>query len=63
MMAAEDQLASHTLGRTGDDHFDPSTLGDCDASIPANPRPNCDPAETRATVNIRFNDICQFGGS
>jgi len=49
-----DRLASHTLD-TGTDHFDPSTLAvvTIDTGNPAN---NVIPAETRACVNIRFND-------
>ena len=54
MMRLMDQLASHQLDE-GTDHFDPSTL----AIVPVdtgNPATNVIPAETRATVNIRFND-------
>ena len=49
-----DRLASHTLDE-GTDHFDASTLAvtTIDTGNPAN---NVIPAETRATVNIRFND-------
>ncbi len=49
-----DRLASHTLDE-GTEHFDPSTLAvtTIDTGNTAN---NVIPAETRATVNIRFND-------
>lgn len=49
-----DRLASHELDK-GTDHFDASTLAvtTIDTGNPAN---NVIPAETRATVNIRFND-------
>lgn len=49
-----DRLASHRLDK-GTAHFDPSTLAitTIDTGNPAN---NVIPAETRATVNIRFND-------
>ena len=49
-----DRLAGHELDR-GTDHFDASTLAvtTIDTGNPAN---NVIPAETRATVNIRFND-------
>ena len=49
-----DRLASHRLDE-GSDHFDASTLAvvTIDTGNPAN---NVIPAQTRATVNIRFND-------
>jgi len=49
-----DRLAGHELDQ-GTDHFDASTLAvtTIDTGNPAN---NVIPAETRATVNIRFND-------
>ena len=49
-----DRLAGHELDQ-GTDHFDTSTLAvtTIDTGNPAN---NVIPAETRATVNIRFND-------
>lgn len=49
-----DRLASHDLDQ-GTEHFDPSTLAvtTIDTGNPAN---NVIPADTRATVNIRFND-------
>ena len=49
-----DRLASHTLD-TGTDHFDPSTLAIVTMDT-GNPATNVIPAETRAAVNIRFND-------
>ncbi len=50
-----DRLASHTLD-TGSDHFDASTLAvvTIDTGNPAN---NVIPAQSQATVNIRFNDL------
>ncbi len=50
-----DRLASHTLDE-GSEHFDASTLAvtTIDTGNPAN---NVIPAQTRATVNIRFNDL------
>lgn len=60
MMRLMDQLASHTLD-DGTDHFDPSTLAIVTVDT-ANPATNVIPAETRATVNIRFNDM-HSGGS
>ncbi len=49
-----DRLASHELDR-GTEHFDASTLAvtTIDTGNPAN---NVIPAQSRATVNIRFND-------
>ena len=55
MMRLMDQLASHTLDE-GTDHFDPSTLAIVTVDT-GNPATNVIPAETRATVNIRFNDM------
>ena len=54
LVAALDRMARHELDR-GTDHFDPSTLAitTVDTGNPAN---NVIPGETRATVNIRFND-------
>jgi len=50
-----DQLASHELDE-GNDHFDASTLAVVTVDT-GNPATNVIPAEARATVNIRFNDI------
>ncbi|WP_415922514.1 succinyl-diaminopimelate desuccinylase [Tateyamaria sp. SN6-1] len=50
-----DRLASHTLD-TGTDHFDASTLAIVTMDT-GNPATNVIPAETRAAVNIRFNDL------
>jgi len=54
LVNALNTLASKTLD-AGTEHFDPSTLAitTIDTGNPAN---NVIPAETRATVNIRFND-------
>ncbi|NOX40517.1 MAG: succinyl-diaminopimelate desuccinylase [Alphaproteobacteria bacterium] len=54
MVRLMDRLAHHELG-TGTDHFDASTLAitTIDTGNPAN---NVIPAQSRATVNIRFND-------
>ncbi|MEH6674116.1 MAG: succinyl-diaminopimelate desuccinylase [Sulfitobacter sp.] len=60
MMRLMDQLASHTLD-DGTDHFDPSTLAIVTVDT-GNPATNVIPAESRATVNIRFNDM-HSGGS
>lgn len=54
MMRLMDQLASHQLDE-GTDHFDPSTLAIVTVDT-GNPATNVIPAETCATVNIRFND-------
>ncbi|GLO76801.1 succinyl-diaminopimelate desuccinylase [Sulfitobacter pontiacus] len=54
MMRLMDQLASHQLDE-GTDHFDPSTLAIVTVDT-GNLATNVIPAETRATVNIRFND-------
>jgi succinyl-diaminopimelate desuccinylase len=50
-----DRLASHSLDE-GTAHFDPSTLAVVTIDT-GNPATNVIPAECRATVNIRFNDI------
>jgi succinyl-diaminopimelate desuccinylase len=49
-----DRMASHRLDR-GTKHFDPSTLAVTTIDT-GNPASNVIPAESRATVNIRFND-------
>ena len=49
-----DRLASHTLDE-GTEHFDASTLAVVTIDT-GNPATNVIPAQTRATVNIRFND-------
>ncbi len=50
-----DRLASHELDQ-GTDHFDASTLAVTTIDV-GNPATNVIPAEGRATINIRFNDI------
>lgn len=60
MVRLLDRLASHELD-AGTDHFDPSTLAIVTIDT-GNPASNVIPAETRATVNIRFNDL-HSGGS
>ncbi|MGJ8603488.1 MAG: succinyl-diaminopimelate desuccinylase [Marivita sp.] len=50
-----DRLASHELD-TGTDHFDASTLAVVTIDT-GNAATNVIPAETRACINIRFNDI------
>lgn len=50
-----DRLARATLDQ-GTDHFDPSTLAVTTFDT-GNPATNVIPAECRATVNIRFNDV------
>ena len=50
-----DRLASHTLDN-GSEHFDASTLAIVTMDT-GNPATNVIPAESRATVNIRFNDL------
>ena len=50
-----DRFASHTLD-TGSEHFDASTLAIVTMDT-GNPATNVIPAECRATVNIRFNDL------
>ncbi|HBS51029.1 MAG TPA: succinyl-diaminopimelate desuccinylase [Rhodobacteraceae bacterium] len=49
-----DRLASHELDQ-GTAHFDPSTLAVVTMDT-GNPATNVIPAQTRGTVNIRFND-------
>lgn len=49
-----DRLSSHTLD-DGTEHFDASTLAVVTIDT-GNPATNVIPAETKATVNIRFND-------
>lgn len=49
-----DRLSSHKLDQ-GTDHFDASTLATVTIDT-GNPATNVIPAQTRATVNIRFND-------
>lgn len=55
LMRLMDRLASHELDQ-GSDHFDPSTLAIVTVDT-GNPATNVIPAQTRATVNIRFNDF------
>lgn len=50
-----DRLARHELDR-GTGHFDPSTLAITTVDT-GNPASNVIPAEARATLNIRFNDL------
>ncbi|MBP0482417.1 succinyl-diaminopimelate desuccinylase [Sagittula salina] len=50
-----DRLASHELDK-GTDHFDASTLAVVTIDT-GNPATNVIPAQTRACVNIRFNDL------
>ncbi|MBS0125857.1 succinyl-diaminopimelate desuccinylase [Thetidibacter halocola] len=50
-----DRLSSHVLDE-GTDHFDPSTLSVVTIDT-GNKATNVIPAQTRATVNIRFNDL------
>ncbi|MCX7302260.1 MAG: succinyl-diaminopimelate desuccinylase [Rhodobacterales bacterium] len=50
-----DRLSSHVLD-TGSAHFDPSTLAVVTIDT-GNPASNVIPATTRASVNIRFNDL------
>ncbi|MEL6957527.1 MAG: succinyl-diaminopimelate desuccinylase [Pseudomonadota bacterium] len=50
-----DRLASEPLD-SGSDHFDPSTLAIVTMDT-GNPATNVIPAATRASVNIRFNDL------
>lgn len=54
MVRLLDRLASHTLDE-GSEHFDPSTLAVVTVDT-GNPATNVIPAQTRATLNIRFND-------
>lgn len=55
MVRLLDRLASHTLDE-GSAHFDPSTLAVVTVDT-GNPATNVIPAQTRATLNIRFNDL------
>ena len=55
MVRLMDRLASHELD-TGSEHFDPSTLAVVTVDT-GNAATNVIPAQTRATVNIRFNDL------
>ncbi|MFW2588585.1 succinyl-diaminopimelate desuccinylase [Sagittula sp. SSi028] len=50
-----DRLSSHTLD-AGTEHFDPSTLAVVNIDT-GNAATNVIPAQTRACVNIRFNDL------
>ena len=50
-----DRLASHRLDE-GTDHFEPSTLAITTIDT-GNTATNVIPAETRGTVNVRFNDL------
>ena len=50
-----DRLASHELDQ-GSDHFDPSSL-EIVTMDTGNPATNVIPAQCRASVNIRFNDL------
>jgi succinyl-diaminopimelate desuccinylase len=50
-----DRLASHELDQ-GSDHFDASTLAVVTIDT-GNPATNVIPAQSRGTVNIRFNDL------
>lgn len=50
-----DRMSSHELDR-GTDHFDPSTLAFVTIDT-GNPATNVIPAQTRAAVNIRYNDL------
>ncbi|MEO9822129.1 MAG: succinyl-diaminopimelate desuccinylase [Paracoccaceae bacterium] len=54
MVRLMDRLASHELDK-GTDHFDASTLAVVTVDT-GNPATNVIPAETKSTVNIRFND-------
>ncbi|WP_037372111.1 succinyl-diaminopimelate desuccinylase [Salipiger mucosus] len=55
-----DGIASRELDK-GTEHFDPSTLAVVNIDT-GNPATNVIPAQTRATVNIRFND-CHTGNT
>ena len=55
-----DRLSSHVLDE-GTEHFDASTLAVVTIDT-GNPATNVIPAETRATVNIRFNDAHSGAG-
>jgi len=54
MVRLMDRLSSHVLDE-GTDHFDPSVLNVLTIDT-GNPATNVVPRQTRATVNIRFND-------
>lgn len=60
MVRLMDRLASHELDR-GTAHFDPSTLAVVTVDT-GNPATNVIPAQTRAAVNIRFNDTHSGAG-
>lgn len=55
LVALLDRLARHELDR-GTDHFDPSTLALTTVDV-GNPASNVIPAQARAVLNIRFNDL------
>lgn len=55
MVRLMDRLAGHELDQ-GTDHFDASTLAITTVDT-GNPATNVIPAQCRATVNIRFNDL------
>jgi len=55
-----DRLARHELDR-GSDHFDPSTLALTTIDT-GNPASNVIPAQARAVLNIRFNDLHSGAG-
>jgi succinyl-diaminopimelate desuccinylase len=55
MVRLMDRLASHELDQ-GTDHFDASNLAITTVDT-GNPATNVIPAQCRATVNIRFNDL------
>lgn len=50
-----DRLASHEMDK-GSDHFDPSTLAVVTIDT-GNPATNVIPAQSRASANVRFNDL------
>lgn len=50
-----DRMSTHELD-SGTDHFDPSTLAFVTVDT-GNPATNVIPAQTRAAVNIRYNDL------
>lgn len=50
-----DRLASHEMDR-GSDHFDPSTLAVVTIDT-GNPATNVIPASSKASANVRFNDL------
>jgi succinyl-diaminopimelate desuccinylase len=55
-----DRLAQHDLDQ-GTDHFDPSTLALTSVDT-GNPASNVVPAQARAVLNIRFNDLHSGAG-